>query len=194
MPKAMRALRISLGFVAAFLILVCVYELSYALANSLSVRGYVTPRTVDALYRPLPGWLKHDVILACWRKLDRRLARLAPYEASLRAEKGGIKYNVRYGYRDGRLFWIIFESTVSEFRYPADIRPIPGGFIQYPTPSIALPDGTTRDLANSRMMFQFSGQAFTNRPIDVTLNQFSAFLASMPKKYSIEKLEEYVHK
>ena len=37
-------------------------------------------------------------------------------------------------------------------------------------------------------------QAFTNRPIDVTLNQFSAFLASMPKKYSIEKLEEYVRK
>ena len=111
----------------------------------------------------------------------------------------GAVVDVRYGYHGDRLLFVVFQTTVmGESHTEFKIAPVPDPMktpviTQHYDHWIQLPDGTRKDLPGSRMMFEYDlGGAFTNRAIDVTLDEFREWQASSPETYSIENLEEYV--
>jgi hypothetical protein len=107
--------------------------------------------------------------------------------------------DVRYGYHGDQLLFVVFQTSVNgESHTEFKIAPIPDPMktsvimTQYDH-WIELPDGTRKDLPNSRAMFEYDlGGVFSNRPVDVTLDEFRQWTASRPEIYSIEKLERFV--
>ena len=125
------------------------------------------------------------------------------YESELQANdphtSGVAAQDVRWGYHGDRLLFVIFQTSVNgESHTETKVTPIPAmknADVSVPRYDhwISLPDGTRKDLPNSRMMFEYDlGGAFTSRPIDVTSDEFRAWIAPRPHTYSIEKLEEFV--
>jgi hypothetical protein len=109
--------------------------------------------------------------------------------------------DVRYGYHGDQLLFVAFQTSVNgeshtEFKIapPPDPMTTPGHvIIPHYDHWISLPDGTRKGLPNSRTMFQYDlGGAFASRPVDVTLDEFRAWIASRPQVYSIEALEVFV--
>jgi len=109
--------------------------------------------------------------------------------------------DVRWGCHGDQLLFVVFQTSVNgESHTEFKITPIPEptttpGHVITPHYDhwIELPDGTRKDLPSSRTMFEYElGGALTSRPIDVSLNEFREWIASRPKIYSIEKLEEFV--
>ena len=111
----------------------------------------------------------------------------------------GAVEDVRYGYHGDQLLFVVFQtSLMGESHTEFKIAPIPDPtktpvITQHYDHWIQLPDGTRKDLPGSRMLFEYDlGGAFTNRPIDVTLDEFREWQASRPETYSIENLEQFV--
>jgi hypothetical protein len=124
------------------------------------------------------------------------------YESDLQSNDSrtrGAVEDVRWGYHGDQLLFVIFQTSImGESHTEVKIAPITAPknadvVIPHYDHWIALPDGTRKDLPSSRTMFEYDlGGAFTNRPIDLTLDEFREWVASHPEIYSIDKLEEYV--
>ena len=113
-------------------------------------------------------------------------------------QSGSPLQDIRYGFRSDQLLFVVFQTSATleshtEFKTGPIKAPENGDRIVSQLDHwIELPDGTRQDLPGSRMMFEYNFGAFTNRPIDVTLDEFRAFLVSRPEIYSIERLEAFV--
>lgn len=124
------------------------------------------------------------------------------YEPELQANdprtSGVAVQDVRWGCHGDQLVFVIFQTSVNgESHTDNKITPIPAlknadVYIPHYDHWIELPDGTRKELPSSRTMFQYDlGGAFTSRQIDVTLDEFREWIASRPRIYSIEKLEDF---
>jgi hypothetical protein len=70
MTKRIIAIQWTVRVLLGVVVILFLYVASYGPANSLVARGYLSPRKVDAFYRPLPDKLI-DVIIGIWTKIDR---------------------------------------------------------------------------------------------------------------------------
>jgi hypothetical protein len=135
-----------------------------------------------------------DCVLPLWGDI---FYRPQFYESNLQSETLPLQ-DVRYGYHNDQLLFVVFQTSYTgqshtEFK----TTPIPdliktSSIVPHYDHWIDLPDGTRKNLPNSRTMFEYDlGGDFASRPIDVTLDKFREWIASSPKVYSIEKLEEF---
>lgn len=118
------------------------------------------------------------------------------YESHL--QFGNPLQDIRYGYHGDQLLFVVFQTSAT-LQSHTEIKTVRltasrEGAAAKPQLDhwIELPDGTRTDLPGSRMMFEYNLGAFTNRPVDVTLEEFRGFLASRPQKHAIAQLEEFV--
>lgn len=136
----------------------------------------------------------YDCVLPIWGGI---FYRPQFYESDLRSATLP-RQDVRYGYHGGQLLFVVFQTSYTgqshtEFKTAQIFDPIKTGSIEpHYDHWIELPDGTRKNLPNSRTIFEYDlGGNFISRPIDVTLDKFREWIASSPKVYSIEKLEEF---